>query len=84
MLCFSMPAFAAYRVFELRITPVGAKGRSGPSRMVQTTLDPNQYPAYYSSGQERVEMIGSWYCPGDTSRRDLCPKPKPQKKKSQN
>jgi len=75
LVAFSTQCFSAYRVFELKVTPYDKKGRPGKAKRVLSTLDPNQYSAYYS-GQGRVQMQDSYYCPGDTHRRALCAKPK--------
>ncbi|MCB0418374.1 MAG: hypothetical protein KDD39_12035 [Bdellovibrionales bacterium] len=71
-------AEAAYRVFQLNITYYDNYGRpTGHKREVLSTLDPLQYEHYYA-GYRRMEvrMTGTWYCPGDTRRRDFCDRPK--------
>lgn len=47
-------------------------------RIIESTLDPNQYPGYYPlAPDESLEMITTWRCFGRTdSGRAFCPNPK--------
>ena len=68
---------AAYRVYQLKITPYDARGKKGKPRTVLSTVDHIQYESLYGSYRwDRVELVDHWYCPGDTSRRAFCKKPK--------
>lgn len=50
------------------------------SRVVESTLDPDQYPGYYAiQANEKVEMITTWRCFGRTDEfKSFCPNPKEQ------
>lgn len=70
---------AEYRVFLLKIakknpTPEGQES----FKLVQSTLDPVQYPYYYPvQPDEVVTYIDTWRCFGRTSDfKELCPNPK--------
>lgn len=69
-----MIAHAEYRVFTLKITNTQTKDY----RLVDSTLDPIQYPYYYPvKKDEIVQYTDTWRCYGDTSgERPLCPNPK--------
>ncbi|MCB0404073.1 MAG: hypothetical protein KDD51_04755 [Bdellovibrionales bacterium] len=74
----AMTAEAAYRVFQLKITYYDSHGvRTGQMREVLSTLDPLQYEHYYAGFRRmEVRLKDSWYCPGDTRRREFCNRPK--------
>ena len=47
------------------------------TRNVLSTLDHIQYEHYNAGyGRMKVDLVDTWYCPGDTSRRKFCTKPK--------
>ena len=47
------------------------------TRETLSSLDHLQWEHIYSSyAMTKVELLDTWYCPGDTSRRGYCPKPK--------
>ncbi|MBI4402753.1 MAG: hypothetical protein HY537_01250 [Deltaproteobacteria bacterium] len=70
-------AWAGYRVYQLKVTPFDLKGKAQKTRVVLSTLDPNQYQNYAGFGLLKVELADSWYCPGDTGHfRKYCSKPK--------
>jgi hypothetical protein len=86
-------AHAEYRVFVLKIakrSPASsfAKATADKSpplqeqdyRLVQSTLDPEQYRGYYPVGlDEDITYIDTWRCYGRTDNfKDLCPNPKAQ------
>lgn len=85
-------ALAAYRVYELKITPYAATAAKGKnsnarpksrpkSRKVLSTVDHLQWGALYAQTRgESVQLVDTWYCPGDTSRKGLCKKPKEKKR----
>lgn len=74
---FPSTAFASYRVYQLRVTHWDVKGNPKNKEVVMSTLDHLQYEHYHGSfGRAQVEYLDSWYCPGDTSRRSFCQKPK--------
>lgn len=72
----SVIAHAEYRVFTLKITNTQTKDY----RLVDSTLDPIQYPYYYPvKKDEIVQYTDTWRCYGDTSgERPLCPNPHPK------
>ncbi len=75
LLCLEAPA--AFRVYKLRLTHYDAYGNFAKKETVLSTLDYLQYEHYYGGYRwTRVEMISTWYCPGDTSRRAFCEEPK--------
>jgi hypothetical protein len=68
---------AAYRVYQLKIENYNSKGRVEGKEVIMTTLDPWQYEHYYGGYRwMTIKMVDTWYCPGDTSRREYCAKPK--------
>ncbi len=77
----SSSAFAAYRVYEIKVEHYDHSGQMERIEKVLTTLDPLQYAAFQGGdGRMKVRMQDTWYCPGDTSRRSFCPKPKVQQR----
>lgn len=69
---------AEYRVFILKISkPSLVPGQPPLERIVQSSLDPEQYRGYYPvEADERVEYIDTWRCPGRTDNfQDYCQKP---------
>lgn len=80
-------AQAEYRVFVLKITkraPASAPGAppaaAPDSRLVTSTLDPEQYRGYYPVAlDEDITYIETWRCYGRTDNfKDFCPNPKAQ------
>lgn len=70
-------SFAAYRVYELKVEHYDNIGHLERTEKVLTNLDPLQYAAFLGGdGRMKVRMQDTWYCPGDTSRRAYCAKPK--------
>lgn len=67
-------AFAEYRMFTLKITNTETQDY----RLVNSTLDPLQYPAYYPvRANEIVQYTDTWRCFGRTSP-DIPPCPNPR------
>lgn len=76
-LLFSFSSEAAYRVFQLKVISYDEKNRPKKENKVLTTLDPYQYENYHGGfGRMKVEMVDTWFCPGDTHSKDFCKKPK--------
>jgi hypothetical protein len=70
-------AEAAFRVYQLKIVNFDSSNRVETQQTVLTTLDPWQYENYYAGYRwMTIRMVDTWYCPGDTSRRVYCAKPK--------
>jgi hypothetical protein len=70
----STMVLAEYRVFLLRIAK---KADRESYRLVQSTLDPLQYPYYHPiQDDEIVTYDQTWRCPGNTGgQKPLCPPP---------
>ena len=80
---FALNAGAGYRVYELKILHFEPKtGRLTNVETVRTTLDPAQYQQYHRPvNRTKVKMLGTWFCPGDTSNfRRYCKKPRIKKR----
>lgn len=69
-------AHAEYRMFTLKITNTQTQA----FRLVDSTLDPFQYPAYFAVGKEEiVEYTDTWRCFGRTGGgQPPCPNPRKQ------
>lgn len=79
LVLFSLSAQGAFRVYKHRVIHYDAFGNVVKKETVVTTLDYLQYEHYHSGYRwARVEMVDTWYCPGDTSRRKYCDPPKSQ------
>ena len=77
VLLWSASSFAAYRVYKLRIENFDAAGRSVANQVVLTTLDIWQYEHYYGGYRwMTLKLVDTWYCPGDTSHKRYCDKPR--------
>lgn len=77
LVLFTHTSFAAYRVYEIKVEHYDTLGTIERTEKVLTTLDPLQYAAFQGGdGRMKVRMQDTWYCPGDTSRRSYCAKPK--------
>ncbi|NDC24825.1 MAG: hypothetical protein EB078_07435 [Proteobacteria bacterium] len=71
------PARGAYRLFKLKVTSFDERNRRQKQEVVLSTLDHHQYENYYAGyGRTLVQLIDTWYCPGDTSGKKYCDKPK--------
>ncbi len=74
---FGGRAEASYRVYQLLVTEYNPAGRELFTRLELSTLDHTQWEFVHASYRSaRVRLVDTWYCPGDTSRRSYCPKPK--------
>lgn len=77
LVLLSQVSYAAYRVYEIKVEHYDTYGHIERTEKVLTTLDPLQYAAFQGGdGRMKVRMQDTWYCPGDTSRRKYCAKPK--------
>jgi len=73
----SQSAKASYRVYQLKVQHYDAKGKPKKVEKVLSTLDSSQYENYHGGYRStKVELLDTWFCPGDTSRKKYCPKPK--------
>jgi hypothetical protein len=75
MICgLSVIAHAEYRMFTLKITNTQTKDY----RLVDSTLDPIQYPFYYPvQKDEIVQYADTWRCYGNTGGgKPPCPSPR--------
>lgn len=72
----SAGAHAEYRMFTLKITNT----QTQDYRLVDSTLDPIQYPSYYAVAKDEiVEYTDTWRCFGRTGGgQPPCPNPKPK------
>jgi hypothetical protein len=69
---FPLLAQAEYRAFELVIT----NKVTGTERVVLSSLDPDQYRGYYPLDPgETITYRDTWMCKGNTSEKQICPKP---------
>lgn len=70
----SVVAHAEYRMFTLKITNTQTKDY----RLVNSTLDPIQYPFYYPvQKDEIVQYTDTWRCFGNTGgHKPPCPNPR--------
>ncbi len=76
-LFLSQSAWASYRVYQIKVIRWGTTGAAGPQEMVLSTLDPVQYRQFHGGAKVlQTELVDTWYCPGDTSGKALCEKPK--------
>ena len=68
---------ASYRAYKLKVIHYTAFGKISHTELVTSILDPYQYEHYHSGYRwDRIEMVDTWYCPGDTSRKPICNKPR--------
>ena len=71
------PLCAAYRVYQLKVRSFDERSRPQKTAVVLSNLDPQQYEHYHSGyGRMIVNLVDTWYCPGDTSGKAYCKKPK--------
>jgi hypothetical protein len=71
------PAWGSFRVYQLRLRHYDQIGKKKIDRLVLTTMDPKQYESFYGGPAViHVELADTWYCPGDTSHKKFCKKPK--------
>lgn len=80
VVCFGLigrPAWAAYRLYKLQVTSYDERNQPKKQAVVLSTLDNFQYENYTGGfGRTEVKLLDSWYCPGDTSGKKFCDKPK--------
>lgn len=73
----SLPAQASYRVYQLKLSQFDRRGRILKIHSALSSVDHLQWEHLYGGYRwTKVELVDTWYCPGDTSRRAYCPKPK--------
>lgn len=79
LVCSQAPA--AYRVYVLKVEHLDEYGRTERTELTLSHLDPLQYEQYFGGvARERVTMMETWFCPGDTSHhRPYCAPPKKTK-----
>ncbi|MFM8312760.1 MAG: hypothetical protein ACKOA8_00575, partial [Deltaproteobacteria bacterium] len=71
------PAMASYRIYQLRLRHYDQLGKKKINRVILSFMDPKQYESFHGGpAVMSVEMLDTWYCPGDTSRKKYCKKPK--------
>ena len=73
---FSISSQAEYRAFLLKISSTDPKIQD--FRLVPSSLDPEQYPAYYPiKPNEQVTYVQTWRCPGRTNELEkICDNPR--------
>lgn len=78
LLSASANSLASYRVHKLKLIHYDASGRVERTSEVLSTLDHYQYEHYHAGyGEVQVEMLDTWFCPGDTGYyQKYCEKPK--------
>ena len=70
-------AKASYRVYQLKLRHYDQTAKKKINQIVLSALDPVQYESFHGGpGVMKVELLDTWYCPGDTSRKNYCKKPK--------
>ncbi len=68
---------ASYRIYQLRLRHYDQLGKKKINRVILSFMDPKQYESFHGGpAVMSVEMLDTWYCPGDTSRKKYCKKPK--------
>ena len=77
VLMVSAVSFGSYRVHELKLTWYSNDGKPVKEERVLSTLDHLQYEHVHGGYRIlRAELKDTWYCPGDTSHKALCERPK--------
>ena len=77
MLMTSGIAQGSYRVYKLRVRHYDQTAKKKINRVVLTVMDPVQYESFNGGPRNmKVELEDTWYCPGDTSSKRYCKKPK--------
>lgn len=74
---FSLNTFAEYRVYQYIVTnKVDSSFEQPKSYTVKSTLNPNMYLAYHGGSQLiNIDLIRTWRCVGNTSKKKICPSP---------
>jgi hypothetical protein len=71
LICFfSFFAYGEYRVFQYLIFKKD-QVKAYPATFITTTLDPVSFSSYHG-GIASFELMRSWMCYGDTSRKNIC------------
>ena len=74
-ICFD--AEAAYRAYKLEVTHFEPSMKKNVTLTVLSVLDHLQYEHYHAGyGLQKVILVDTWYCPGDTRGKAICQKPK--------
>ncbi|NBX68441.1 MAG: hypothetical protein EBR01_05695 [Proteobacteria bacterium] len=73
----SWTAQGSYRVYQLRVRHYDQTAKKKINRVVLTVMDPVQYLSFNGGPRTmKVDLQDTWYCPGDTSGKRYCKKPK--------
>jgi len=74
--------FGEYRVFQYYVKSKFKLPYDSEAYLVTSTLDPVSYIAY-NGGKDsiKVDLLKTWYCPGDTSKQEICKPSKELNKK---
>lgn len=67
------PAFGEYRVYQYYVRSKLQNINPGNAQLVTSTLNPTSYVAYHGGrGSIEVNLLRSWVCMGDTSKKSVC------------
>lgn len=73
LLMTARKASAEYRVYQYYVRSKVANINPAPATLVTSTLDPKSYAAYNGgSNSLEVNLLRSWICLGNTSKRPPC------------
>lgn len=73
---FSCSAFAEYRVYQYYVRAYAPNPDVSEAYLVTSFLNPESYVAYHGGHHSiEVELLRSWVCPGDTSKKKICKAP---------
>jgi len=81
LIFISTSASAEYRVYQYVVKARSSFSINQKSYMVTSTLDPQSYLSYHGGNSTlKIDLIRTWMCKGNTSRREYCESPYSQMK----
>ncbi len=73
LLVFSKHSGAEYRAYQYMLSPVNADQKN--STIMTTSLNPVAMTRYYGINKNRLYLLRTWICPGNTGGKKTCTPP---------
>ena len=83
LLMLPLSAMSEYRAYQYLVVSKPEEQTQltkSKSVVINSSLNPISYMTYHGGEKiVRIQLLNSWYCPGNTSKKEICPAPKLRK-----